>query len=684
MLTQKNTSNLRAFVQNEFLGAFVSLLVAFTGLTVMYGWLVENTLLITIHPDFSAMVFNTALGFFLTGLGISFLIKNQFSAASFLGGLIFFLGLITLYEYQSGHNLGIDEFLFKDFVLSNTEHPGRMSIATAICFAITGGSLLAVPALKKSVYFLIILEFFLILASVISLISLADQFGIVDTQYSYIIWDSMAIHTSLGFVISNFIILRFFWFFRRGKSSIFKVHTPAFLLSFALIFDMNTSLAIAAGFAYQPFVLCSFWQKDNYTSFIYAFVASLLVIAGFFLIYPVEGYDDTTVINRSITIFGLWITAWLVFHIKGRERKIQEDRNIFRAVLDNTVDGIITIDQFGIVESYNKACERIFGYSPDEVIGQNIKMLMPDPYHSEHDTYLKNYNDTGHKTIIGVGREVRGKRKDGSTFPLDLSVSEVTVQGRKLYTGITRDITVRKQAEDEIMRSNEELERFAYIASHDLQEPLRMVANFTTLLNDEYREKFDEQAGQYMNFITGAAKRMQALVSDLLEYSRVGYEDAGATEIDAQALAELAVENLSEIINDTDAKVSINQLPIVHANPVRFSRLLQNLIGNGIKYRTKDRTPKIEVNVREQDNEWVFCVSDNGIGIKEEYLEQIFVIFKRLHGKDEYSGTGIGLAVCQKIVQNFNGKIWAESKYGHGTEFYFTIPKSNASGDKNG
>ena len=346
-----------------------------------------------------------------------------------------------------------------------------------------------------------------------------------------------------------------------------------------------------------------------------------------------------------------------------------------QSIVDNTVEGLITINQMGIVESYNKACEEMFGYDAKEVVGQNIKVLMPDPYRTEHDGYLRKYHDTKNKKIIGTIREVQGMKKDGTIFPIDLSVSEVTVEGQTLYSGIVRDISERKKAEEEIMRSNAELERFAYIASHDLQEPLRMVSSFTNLLNEEYNDRFDKQAEEYMTFIMDASHRMQNLIGDLLEYSRIGYEDAGFTDVDALSHTNLAISNLQEIIGETGAQISVSDLPTIHANPIRFSRLMQNLIGNAIKYRDKSRTPIISVEAKDNKNEWIFSVQDNGIGMKEEYLEKIFVIFKRLHGKNEYSGTGIGLAVCKKIVESFHGRIWAESNSGSGSVFYFTIPK---------
>lgn len=347
------------------------------------------------------------------------------------------------------------------------------------------------------------------------------------------------------------------------------------------------------------------------------------------------------------------------------------------AILNNTVDGLVTINGHGVIESFNKGCEKIFGYQAKEVIGQNVKILMPEPYHSEHDSYLKNYHSTGHKKIIGIGREVQGRRKDGTVMSIDLAVSEVKVDGERLYSGILRDITERKKAEEEIMRSNEELERFAYIASHDLQEPLRMIANFTGLLEEEYKDRMDKQAVEYMEFIIDAAQRMQAMINDLLEYSRAGNQDVEFSDIDSNTQVKSVLDNLSNRINETGAKITYDHLPTIYVNPVRFARLMQNLIGNALKYRNADIPPEIHIGAENKGHEWLFSVTDNGIGMKEEYLQQIFIIFKRLHGKKDYPGTGIGLAVCKKIVENFGGQIWATSQPGKGSTFYFTIPKED-------
>lgn len=242
--------------------------------------------------------------------------------------------------------------------------------------------------------------------------------------------------------------------------------------------------------------------------------------------------------------------------------------------------------------------------------------------------------------------------------------------------GSIADINSRKQAEEHLIQSNAELERFAYVASHDLQEPLRMIRNFTQLLSEEYGKAFDHQAEEYMKYIINGAARMQNLVSDLLEYSRVNREGAAIEDVDTGKILQVIKENLKQMLLESNGSILHGNLPVIQGNPVYITSLLQNLIVNGMKYRNKNVTPEIRIHVDDKSDFWLFSVSDNGIGIKEEYREQIFMAFKRLHRNSEYQGTGIGLAICKKIIEGMGGKIWVESDFGKGSTFFFTIPKT--------
>jgi two-component system sensor kinase FixL len=365
---------------------------------------------------------------------------------------------------------------------------------------------------------------------------------------------------------------------------------------------------------------------------------------------------------------------------KRAEEELREAEERMRSIVDHVIDGIITIDQRGTVESLNPAAQRLFGYSASEVIGRNVKMLMPEPYHGEHDGYLANYLRTGQAKIIGIGREVVGRRKDGSTFPMDLAVSAFHLGQRRYFTGIVRDISERKLAESELVksakeltRSNLDLEQFAYVASHDLQEPLRAVAGCVQVLKKRYQGQLDSRADELIAHTVDGVSRMQTLIDDLLSYSRVGTRGKTFEPCDANAALNQTLANLETAIEQSGAVVTRDDLPVVNADATQLTQLFQNLIGNAIKFRS-DQPPKIHIGVRRDESQWLFSVRDNGIGMAPEYFERIFIIFQRLHTRSEYPGTGIGLAICKKIVERHGGRIFVESESGQGSTFSFTIP----------
>ena len=242
-----------------------------------------------------------------------------------------------------------------------------------------------------------------------------------------------------------------------------------------------------------------------------------------------------------------------------------------------------------------------------------------------------------------------------------------------------RVLRLRRQAEEdlarkneELARSNAELEQFAYVASHDLQEPLRMVAAYTQLLGERYRGKLDENADKFIGYASEGALRMQTLIQDLLAFSRIGRNGAALGHVDCDAVVEEVLLSLGPAMEETGAVVTHTALPVVWADRSQMVQIFQNLIGNAIKFRGED--PAISVQAEKADKQWLFSVSDNGIGIAPECAENVFVVFQRLHARTEYPGNGIGLAICKKIVQRYGGKIWVEPRTGHGSIFKFTMP----------
>jgi PAS domain S-box-containing protein len=314
-----------------------------------------------------------------------------------------------------------------------------------------------------------------------------------------------------------------------------------------------------------------------------------------------------------------------------------------------------------------------------EFVGRTLaEELAHDPAESEHpddharcvQVYQEAFDQ---RTTFRV--QYRLKRKDG-IYRWMLGNGAPLYDSRGVFTGYIcscTDITDQKLVEEKLLRANEDLNQFAYAASHDLQEPLRMITSYSQLLVKEYASKEDEEAAMSVGFITQGTKRMRALLSDLLTYTQVNEEVLGANElVDLGMTLRTALANLQAAISETGATVTADPLPIVRGHAAHFAQLFQNLIGNAIKYRG-ERAPAIHISAARQGSEWHFAVVDNGIGIEREYQEQIFGVFKRLHGK-EVPGTGIGLAICQRVVERYDGRIWVESELGKGSRFCFVLP----------
>ena len=240
---------------------------------------------------------------------------------------------------------------------------------------------------------------------------------------------------------------------------------------------------------------------------------------------------------------------------------------------------------------------------------------------------------------------------------------------------VTHELQLEKAR---LERSNADLEQFAYVASHDLQEPLRMVGNFTQLLQKRYEGQLDEKADSYINYAVDGVKRMQQLLTELLSYSRVGSQGAPLAPTDSEKACRNVVQNLRKLIDETGAQIDIGPLPEVQGDYTQLCQVFQNLIGNAIKFQASGQTPHIEIKAGENSGEWSFTITDNGIGMDPQYHEKIFVMFQRLHTRDAYPGTGVGLAICKKIVIRHGGRIWVDSAQGAGSTFGFTLAKAVA------
>ncbi|KIL99593.1 Phytochrome two-component sensor histidine kinase Cyanobacterial phytochrome B [Paramagnetospirillum magnetotacticum MS-1] len=370
--------------------------------------------------------------------------------------------------------------------------------------------------------------------------------------------------------------------------------------------------------------------------------------------------------------------------LRRAQQALEESRDRYVDLFEFAPIGYLILSDTGIINGINLTGASMLGVDRAKVVSRRFASFVAA---ADRDRWLRHLVHANHHP----GRqecELMLVHGDGIEFAAHLDCQQQMQDGVLVLRVALSDITERKRAEAELnatrdalmlanerlLGSNRDLEQFAYVASHDLQEPLRMVVSYGQLLEKKYRDRLDDDAHAFIGFMVEGGARMQSMVTDLLEFSRVERTGGGREGfVSDEAVAE-ALLSLSQAIIESRAQVTHAGLPTIFYDRHQFIRLLQNLIGNAVKYADPARPPRVTVTARHQGHEWVFSVADNGIGIDSAYFDQIFAIFRRLHTRDRYSGTGIGLAVCKKIVEHHGGRIWVESHPGEGSTFLFTVP----------
>ena len=389
------------------------------------------------------------------------------------------------------------------------------------------------------------------------------------------------------------------------------------------------------------------------------------------VIYPIPDVKGN--VSRLLA-YGVDITER-----KKTENELQRLTILLKSVLETTAEGIVTVDRFSKIKMVNKEAEKIFGYTTEELMGENLTILMPKQFRKMHNSGMNRYLETRIPKVLEKKLELVGLHKSGREFPIEITIMETRIGEELNFTAAIHDISEQKELLEKLKNSNQSLSEFAYIASHDLREPLRKIISFGELLELSLGESLPEDDKENLSFMIDGATRMQNMINDLLSYSRItaSINEFHSVNVD-EIVDELIHFELAELIAENEATVIRDQtLGTIKGEKTRIKRLFQNLISNGIKYHKIDVKPVVKIRRLKHYDNFMFEIEDNGIGIEEKFHAKIFEMFKRLHSREEYSGSGIGLSICKKIVDNLGGEIRVDSVPGNGSKFILSIPDRN-------
>ncbi|MBU2478223.1 MAG: PAS domain S-box protein, partial [Gammaproteobacteria bacterium] len=463
------------------------------------------------------------------------------------------------------------------------------------------------------------------------------------------------------------------------------IYAAIILYSFIIFaIDLSLNTGIATGITYLLAVWAAYRAPRPATVWVTAFGVSVLVVLG--AIFSTPGGDAVVILtNRVLSLFAIWGTALLCWQIHLTRENLAEREHQVQQIIESAPTAMLMTDTDGNIVLTNAEALHLFGYDTHELIGRPVDILVPERLRIKHPELRSGF--TAHPTTraMGAGRDLHAARKDGSEVAVEIGLTPIIHQEQLYILSAVVDISQRKALEDSLralnqeleqrveerttellsanealVRSNVELQQFAYIASHDLQTPLRGISGFVQLLEREYGDKLDSEAHYWIKRTVDNTQRMHTLINDLLAYSRVDSRARSFVPVDLEAIVDETARLFEADLEHADLHITHDRLPTVMGDPSQLSQLFGNLIGNGIKYNTASR-PQVHISATQEDKEWVISVRDNGIGIEQNHYEHIFEIFKRLHTDQTYPGTGIGLAVCRRVVHRHGGRIWIES-----------------------
>ena len=371
----------------------------------------------------------------------------------------------------------------------------------------------------------------------------------------------------------------------------------------------------------------------------------------------------------------------------SRFSAVRASADTLRGLLESAPDGIVIVDGTGAIVMANTQAQRMFGYDERELLGLPVEILLPEPLRGRHVEHCQRYYESPSTRPMGIDLSLAGRRRDGSELPVEISLSPVSTPDGVLVISVIRDMTERRRVEEEIRTLNDtlarrvaeldavntELEAFSYSVSHDLRAPLRSIDGFSQALVEEYGDRLDDTAADYLRRIRGATRRMGELIDDLLDLSRVTRRELHREEVDLSALASAVLAGLARAEPERQVEIDIAAGLMGHGDPHLLRLALDNLLGNAWKFTSRQPSARIEFGARQEGDRPVYYVSDNGVGFDMAYADKLFGAFQRLHAGHEFPGTGIGLATVQRIVLRHGGRVWAQSEMGQGATFFFTL-----------
>lgn len=648
-LNEKTISRLKRYSE------MLSILIAIIGFIMILGWIFNISMFESPGPNFSTVKSDLALCFVLIGISLWLLQtriinKRKQQIAYLLAGIVILIGILTIIEYIFSLNLGIDQLLFiKDPGAPNSLSPNRMEFIAALNISLVGTSILLLgKRMKKHRP----AQYLGIIVGILSLMAFMGYIYHISSHYVEYNYTETAIYAAILFMMVSSSVL----FARPDKG----------------LMQLLTGTGLGSNFAWR---------------LIPSAIAISLLVGYFHLIGQQDGFYDTPFETTALVIsmiiillVVIWINVNSLNKIDYKHRETAENVKRLASIVESSDDAIISNTLNSIISSWNRGAEKIYGYSAQEMIGKHVSTLMTPP---EFEKVSKFVEEVKRGNSVPP-YEAKRLRKDGTEIDISVTMSPIKNYEGKVaeISVIAKDISKRKKAEEqlrdtitELKRSNDELQQFAYITSHDLQEPLRTIASFTQIMEKRYKNRLDSDADEYIDFIVDAAVRMKEMIQGLLYYSRVGTKGGEFKLTDTEEALKNAISNLQLTIKENNAEINYDKLPIIMADKGQLIQLFQNLIENAIKFRKPDISPKIYISARKdpQKNEYIFSVSDNGIGMEPQYTDKIFEVFKRLHTMDEYRGAGIGLAISKRILDRHGGHIWVESELGKGSTFYFNI-----------